>query len=130
VFVIFVIAHLLRFVVAAPAVNAEVMSAAISVFLLLAVAWSFLYALLDRWEPGSFTFTDASGATPSLAGFLALYFSVQIITTITFGDILPVSNIARMFAIVEATTGVFYMAILISRLVGLYASKPPSDSTR
>lgn len=127
-FVAYVIARLLRFVIVAPEVNAEVMCAAISTFLLLAVAWSFLYTMLARWEPGSFTFTDSSGAAPTLAGFLALYFSVQVITTITFGDILPVSNLARMFAIVEATTGVFYLAILISRLVGVYASKPPSDS--
>ena len=55
---------------------------------------------------------------------MALYYSVQVITTITFGDILPVPNIARMTAIVEATTGVFYMATLISRLVGLYATSP------
>ena len=54
---------------------------------------------------------------------------MQVITTITFGDILPLSNIARMMTIVEATAGVFYMAILISRLVGLYASKPQSGSS-
>jgi hypothetical protein len=122
-FVTYVIVHLFRFVLRAPEVNAEVMCAAISIFLLLAVAWAFLYTILDRWDPNAFTITDSSGAKPALAGFLALYFSVQVITTITFGDIIPVSNIARMTAIVEATTGVFYMALLISRLVGLYASK-------
>jgi hypothetical protein len=55
-------------------------------------------------------------------------FSVQILTTITFGDILPV-YIARMLALVQSTSGVFYMAILVARLVGLYASGgPPSRS--
>lgn len=130
VFVVFVIAHLLRFVVRAPQVNAEVLCAAISIFLLIAVAWAFFFTLLAKWDPNAFTFTDSTDKTPTLAGFLALYFSVQVITTITFGDILPVSNIARMATIVEATLGVFYMAILISRLVGLYANRPPSDSQR
>jgi Ion channel len=128
VFVVFVIAHLFRFVIVAPEVNAEVLCAAVSIFLLFAVAWSFLYTMLARWDPNAFTFTDSTDAKPTLAGFLALYFSVQVITTITFGDILPLSNVARMMTIVEATAGVFYMAILISRLVGLYAIKPQSDS--
>jgi hypothetical protein len=116
-------------VISAPVVNAEVLCAAISIYLLFAVAWAFLYTLLARWEPNAFVFTDASAAKQSLSGFTALYFSVQILTTITFGDILPLSNIARMMSIVEATAGVFYLAILISRLVGLYASHPPSGET-
>jgi hypothetical protein len=62
-----------------------------------------------------------------MSGFTALYFSVQILTTITFGDILPVSNIARMLALVQSTSGVFYMAILVARLVGLYSSGGTSD---
>jgi hypothetical protein len=128
-FVSYVIAHLFRFVLRAPEVNAEVMCAAICIFLLLAVAWAFLYTILARWDPNAFTITDGpAGAKPTLAGFMALYFSVQVITTITFGDVMPVSNIARMTTIVEATTGVFYMALLISRLVGLYASRPPSQN--
>ena len=51
VFVIYVIAHLLRFVISAPVVNAEVLCAAISVYLLFAVVWAFFYTLLARWEP-------------------------------------------------------------------------------
>jgi hypothetical protein len=130
VFVSYVIAHLFRFVLVAPVVNAEVICAAISIFLLLAVAWSFVYMMLAIWEPDSFTYTESTGDAPApqLVGFLALYFSVQVITTITFGDIMPVSNVARMLTLAEATTGMFYMAILISRLVGVYASKPTSPN--
>jgi len=126
-FVTFVVVHLFRFVVSARAVNAEVLCAAISIYLLFAVAWAFLYTLLAHWQPGAFTFTEPSDAKASLAGFSALYFSVQVLTTITFGDILPVSNIARMLTLVEAAAGVFYLAIMIARLVGVYSSNPSSD---
>jgi hypothetical protein len=129
-FVAFVIAHLFRFVISAPEVNAEVLCAAISIYLLFAVAWAFLYTLLARWDPNAFVFTDPAADKPLLSGFTALYFSVQILTTITFGDILPRSNNARMMSLVEATAGVFYMAILIARLVGLYTSRPRSDETQ
>jgi hypothetical protein len=121
-FVSYVLVHLLRFVIAAPVVNAEVLCAAISIYLLYAVAWGFVYTLLYRWDPSWFVFTEPTDADATLTGFTALYFSVQILTTVTFGDILPVSNIARMMALVEATVGIFYLAILISRLVGLYSS--------
>jgi hypothetical protein len=126
-FVSFVIFQLLKFVLAAPQVNGEVLCAAVSIYLLLAVVWAFLYTLLARWQPDAFNWTTAGDGKVVMAGFTALYFSVQILTTITFGDILPVSNVARMLALVQSTSGVFYMAILVARLVGLYSSGGPAN---
>lgn len=126
-FVAFVTAHLFRFVIVAPRVNDEVLYAAIAVFLLLAIAWSLFYTLLARWDPQAFVFTEAAHSEAQLENFLAVYFSVQVITTITFGDIMPVSNVARMAVLLEATVGMFYLAILVSRLVGAYTSEPASD---
>jgi hypothetical protein len=121
-FVGFVIYHLFRFVISAPAVNAEVLCSAISIYLLFAVAWSFAYTVLARADPNAFTYSNPADEKSGLSGFTALYFSVQILTTITFGDIMPASNVARMMSLVEASAGVFYLAILIARLVGLYSS--------
>jgi hypothetical protein len=39
----------------------------------------------------------------------------------------PVSKVARMLAVIEAITGLFYMAVLISRLVSIYSSKQSAD---
>lgn len=128
VFVVFVIAHLFRFVVTARQVNAEVLCAAISIYLLFAIVWSFAYTLLGRADPDSFTFTVPSDANATMKGFMALYFSMQVLTTITLGDILPISNLARVMAIVEAGAGVFYLAIMIARLVGLYSSEPAAGT--
>jgi hypothetical protein len=127
-FVAFVIWHLFRFVIAAPAVNGEVLCAAISIYLLFAVAWAFLYTILAGWNPEAFAFAAPGDADAVVAGFLALYYSVQVLTTITFGDVQPVSSIARMATLVEAAVGVFYLAIMIARLVGLYSLRPPGDN--
>jgi hypothetical protein len=127
VFVAFVIWQLLRFVIAAPQVNAEVLCAAISVYLLFALAWSFIYTILWRGDPSALVFTNPVDSKAELRGFNALYYSVQVLTTITFGDILPVSNLARMLTLVEAVFGVFYLAILVARLVGLYSSAGTSN---
>ncbi|TWU29610.1 potassium channel family protein [Bythopirellula polymerisocia] len=127
VFIIYVIVHLFRFVVFAPSVNDEVLCASIAIYLLLAVAWALLYTLLALWDPGAIIFTEAADAHSKLEGFKSLYFSVQIITTITFGDIMPISDTARMLALVEATFGMFYLAILVSRLVGAYTGRNDSN---
>ncbi len=128
-FVAFVIFHLFRFVLTAPQVNSEVLCAAISIYLLLAVVWSILYTLLARWDPAAIVFESPYGADTKMTSFTALYFSVQMLTTIAFGDIMPASNVARMMTLVEATAGVLYMAILVARLVGLYSTTTSGDST-
>jgi voltage-gated potassium channel len=63
-------------------------------------------------------------APATLDGFSALYFSVITLCTVGYGDITPVSRVARMLAMTEAITGLFYMAVLISRLVSVYSSTP------
>jgi hypothetical protein len=130
IFVSFVIWHLFRFVMTAPTVDTEVLCAAISAYLLLGVLWSFLYTLVAHFDPDAFAFTLAAERNRSMSGFTAIYFSFESITTIAFGDILPVSNFARMLVLLEAVTGMFYMTIMIARLVGLYSSEKSEKSEK
>ena len=51
-----------------------------------------------------------------------LYFSFATLTTLGYGDILPLSPIARGLASVEAVAGTFFTAVLVARLVGAYGS--------
>jgi hypothetical protein len=61
-------------------------------------------------------------------GFTGLYFSFITLSTVGYGDIVPVSSVARMLAIVEAMFGMFYMTLLIARLVSLYSSKSSPEA--
>jgi hypothetical protein len=122
VFVIFLVVQFLRFILRAPRVNAEVMYAGISVYLLLGLSWMFAYQLVAQMVPGSFAF-NAGPAGQSMDGFTAYYFSFVTLTTVGYGDITPVSNGARALAAMEAMTGTLYVAVLISRLVALYSSQ-------
>jgi voltage-gated potassium channel Kch len=61
------------------------------------------------------------------------YFSFVTLTTVGYGDILPVAPVARALATLEALVGQLYPAILIARLVSLqiYAATtetPDSDA--
>ena len=128
----FTIWQLLRFVVRARRVNLDVLSAGISVYLLLGQVWGFLYLLLDRFVPGSFLFPGLSGHPKTLGPDDAVYFSMCTITTAGFGDIIPASPHARSLATLESTTGVLYLAVLISRLVTLHLAGQmgPQSPTR
>lgn len=61
-------------------------------------------------------------------GFTGFYFSFITLSTVGYGDITPVSRIARWLAALEAMTGLLYVAVLISRLVALYSSPKSDDS--
>ena len=120
VLVAFVIANLLRFIFRAPSVTVEVLCASISAYLMLGLMWAMAYWLVDRLTPGgAFSFNTNAGAR-SMDGFTGFYFSFITLSTVGYGDITPVSRIARWLAATEAMTGLLYVAILISRLVAMY----------
>jgi voltage-gated potassium channel Kch len=50
-----------------------------------------------------------------------MYFSFVTLATLGYGDIVPRSDIARGLAIVEGVGGQLFLAVLIARLVSLYA---------
>jgi hypothetical protein len=128
VLIIFVVAHLLRFVLRAPVVNTEVLCASISAYLLLGLLWTMAYWLVDQLTPGgAFSFNTNTG-TRSMNGFTGFYFSFVTLSTVGYGDITPVSRIARWLAAMEAMTGLLYVAVLIARLVSLYSTPKSQDS--
>ena len=52
-----------------------------------------------------------------------VYYSYATLTTLGYGDILPVTFWARSVATLEAVVGVLYTAVIVARLVGLYAAR-------
>jgi hypothetical protein len=89
---------------------------AVSIYLLLAYAWAALYRAMDALYPGSFQI----GANPTDLQSDLLYFSLVTLTTVGYGDVVPLSGEARMLAALEAVTGVLYIAITVAILVSAY----------
>ena len=126
----FTIYQILRFILRTGRVDAGVLSAGIVVYLMLGLLWSLIYVLLAQLTPGSFSFALAGDSASRMDGFNAFYFSFGTLTTVGFGDITPVSKIARTLAVMEAVTGTFYLAILVSRLVGMYSTGAPINPSQ
>jgi voltage-gated potassium channel len=128
VLIVFVVANLLRFILRAPSVTLEVLCASISAYLMLGLMWTVAYWLVDQLTPGgAFSFNTNVGKQ-SMNGFNAFYFSFITLSTVGYGDITPLSRIARWLAALEAMTGLLYVAVLIARLVSLYSTPKSNDS--
>src|SRR5262245_16376380 len=107
-------------------VTADTIAGAICFYLLLGVIWALIYALIELAHPGSFL---DGGRPVGSAGHHALvpellYLSLVTLSTVGYGDVLPVTQQARMLAALEGIIGPLYLAVLIARLVGLSASRP------
>ncbi len=91
-------------------------SNAISVYLLIGITFGFLYSFIEIIIPGSIVYNiDKLG---DISGDM-IYFSFVTLTTLGFGDILPVHKVAKVVVMFETVLGVLYIAIMIGHLVGL-----------
>lgn len=125
-FVTIVVGNLLSFLFQARFISTEVLCAGISTYLLLGLAWTFAYWLVAEINPSAFSFNVANDPDTSMDGFNGLYFSLITLNTVGYGDISPVSKVARMLAAMESMTGLLYVAVLIARMVAIH-STPKSD---
>ena len=119
---------IVRHVLSFGPVYADRVHAALSVYILLALSWAYLYSFLEIVSPGAFSLgaspAGAVASEPEGAYLLAdmVQFSIATLTSTGYGDITPVAPFARSLSQLEQLIGVFYIAVLISRLVGLYPS--------
>ena len=95
---------------------------------MLGLLWTLAYWLVDQLNPGAFSFNTANETKKTMVGFNAFYFSFITLSTVGYGDITPVSKVARMLAATEAMTGLLYVAVLISRLVSFIQGQNLNDS--
>jgi hypothetical protein len=86
---------------------------------LLGIVWGEIYILIYLQQPSSFYFdANTQMGEPPISELI--YFSFVSLTTIGFGDILPVHPLARSLVTLEGLVGQIYPAVLLARLVTLY----------
>lgn len=100
-------------------VMTDVLLSATSLYLVIGSGFAAVLALIEWCAPGSFV--ASSGA--AIGWQQMVYFSYVTLTTLGYGDITPVGFYAQSFVSFEAICGTLYTVILLSRLVGLHASR-------
>lgn len=113
------IAVLVRYTFSGRQVMTDVLLAATALYLVIGSGFAALLGLIEWAAPGSFV---ASSGAP-IGWQQLLYFSYVTMTTVGYGDITPVGFYAQSVASFEAIGGTLYSVLLLSRLVGLHASR-------
>jgi hypothetical protein len=83
------------------------------------VAWAFAYSftVVQAVEPGSFT--AAVHASGDRSWMELLFLSFTTLSSTGLGDVIPIRPFARSVVMIEQLAGLAYVAMVVSRLVGL-----------
>jgi hypothetical protein len=91
---------------------------AVAAYLSIGITWGYAYYLAGLVSPGAVQFNTPIGEH-EIPAARYIYFSFTTLTTIGYGDVIPIHPIARSLAVSEALIGQLYPAILIGGLLGL-----------
>jgi len=107
-------------------VTVDTIIGAVCAYLMIGAVFGFLYSLTELTIPGSFYAAAENGINSSPLRHRdypnLIYYSFVTLSSVGFGDIVPVSRMARLLTWTESVFGQFYMAILVARLVALQLS--------
>lgn len=121
---IFIMVRMLGLVLRTPVVSADTIYLAVCSYVILGLIWSLAYYPIEYLSPGSFHGLNQTSARTTASDLF--YFSYVTLTTLGYGDITPVSPVAKAFAILESISGTLFMAVLIAMLMGKYTSQNPA----
>ncbi len=115
-----------RHIMHSDSVTLDTILGAVCVFLMLTLVFAEGYRILDTVDPDAIQYVDdrlPDELPPGYSHDRYTYFSVVTITTLGYGDILPVSSAARALVQIEAILGQLYMALVLAWLVGLFMTE-------
>jgi voltage-gated potassium channel len=112
-------------VLRAQTVSTDLVIGAVCLYLVIGLAWTFLYYSVYLFSPGAIFVAAPANLTPSASETRfteLLYYSFSALTTIGSSGEEPLTTMTRQLAVVESAMGQLYLAVLISRLVGFHTS--------
>jgi voltage-gated potassium channel len=113
----------------AKTVTFRVIMESVTGYLMLGLSFSILIGLVCFIDPTSFSFEHLTGEmNPSYSYFSNYtYYAFVTLTTLGYGDVVPLSPAARSLSIFTSITGQMYVAIIIAALVSKYLGQRSKD---
>ncbi len=119
IFFLYIIVFLVTRVATTKTVSPEVFLESINVYLLLGIAASILFATI--YSDSSTAFSISYEAMDSRAEFI--YFSFITMTTLGYGDIVPIDPTARSLTIFFSVAGQLYLTMIVALVIRKYLSQ-------
>lgn len=88
----------------------------VALYMLIGLIFSIIYTILLEFSPTAIKGLEAANWYDNMPS--TTYFSFVTLTTLGFGDMSPATHIAEVIVIMEAVTGMFYLAIIVASLIG------------
>lgn len=117
-----VTAALLYYVLDWRPITTDKVFGAVAAYVLIAFTFASLFGLLQQVQPHAFHASSVHVPSEHLDWSTLMYFSFTVLTSTGFGEITPVTKMARALIVVEQVLGVMYVAFLIARLANLYGN--------
>jgi hypothetical protein len=111
---------IMRYVLDRSPVTGDKICGAISAYMVMGIAWTFVYTLFYHIEPSTFKIPEALLSTETVNSTWAMYFSFTTLTTLGYGDITPQTPAIQSYAIMEAACGQVFLAVIVARLIALH----------
>ncbi|MDG1443825.1 MAG: ion channel [Pseudomonadales bacterium] len=123
VFLAYIASKIMRYLMSARKIDSEMIYAAICLYLLVGLVWAVTYFAVVLLDPNAIGLVLSIDRVTVLNAPVVLqelvYFSYVTQTTLGYGDISPVSGVARAIVISQSLFGQIYIAVIVARLVGL-----------
>lgn len=104
---------ILRRIALSPTITFRLVLGALAIYLLLGLAYSYLFPLIAVLTGAPFFVQTASPGTAEY-----LYFSYTTLATIGYGDFTAATSVGRMIAVSEGLVGQLYLVSAVALLVG------------
>jgi len=122
IFFIIIVFKLIIQIATVKRVTAQVILEAINSYLLLGMAFAIIIGLIVEIDPQSLSFKTDIITDPAISNFSEIvYYGFVTMSTLGYGDIVPLTPVAKSVAILTAVGGQIYIAVILALLVGKYA---------
>lgn len=103
-------------------VTRDLIAGAICIYMLAGLVWADAYSLCEIFRLGSFSGIDLDSSIFAIRGALT-YFSYVTMLTVGYGDILPVSLMARALVTLQGIFGQMYVAVFIAGIISMFLTQ-------
>ncbi len=126
-FLVYVAVRIFREVFRPGPVARHTVRGGLCLYLLIGLIWALGFAILESLNPGAFRYEAVVGREAVIQVFI--YYSLVTLSTLGYGDVVPILPLARSLAATEAIVGQLYIAVFVATLVARLLNREGSEQS-